>query len=253
MASYECPYCGHHSTVGSSNQSSDIHYIDIGSKYGAQGLYTTVISCPNPKCKETTILAKLYKAASSTSRGSVITGEPSNVWSLKPDYIAKTFPSYIPVPINTDYIEACKIKDLSPKASATLSRRCLQGILRDFWGVNPGKLSREISQIKDKVDPLTWDAIEAVRTIGNIGAHMEEDINLMVDVEPEEAHALITLIELLIQDWYITRHERQKRLTGIAQMGADKKATKKSLTESLDNTQKTELNTISEASLPQLE
>jgi hypothetical protein len=27
-------------------------------------------------------------------------------------------------------------------------------------------------------------AIHAVRTIGNIGAHMEKDINLIVDVDP---------------------------------------------------------------------
>ena len=31
-----------------------------------------------------------------------------------------------------------------------------------------------------------WQAIDAVRSIGNIGAHMEKDINLIVDVDPEE-------------------------------------------------------------------
>jgi len=37
------------------------------------------------------------------------------------------------------------------------------------------------------VDPLTWEAIDAVRKLGNIGAHMEKDINVIVDVDPEEA------------------------------------------------------------------
>ncbi|WP_372445280.1 hypothetical protein [Clostridium estertheticum] len=45
------------------------------------------------------------------------------------------------------------------------------------------------------MDPLTWEAIDAVRTIGNIGAHMEKDINQIVDVESSEAALLIeTLI-----------------------------------------------------------
>ena len=43
------------------------------------------------------------------------------------------------------------------------------------------------------------DAIDAVRKIGNIGAHMERDINLIVDIDPNEAAILIGLIELLFQ------------------------------------------------------
>ncbi|MGT2429378.1 hypothetical protein ACU4HD_12705 [Cupriavidus basilensis] len=47
---------------------------------------------------------------------------------------------------------------------------------------------------------MTWDSIEAVRKIGNIGARMEKDIDVIVDVEPEEAGLLIGLIESLIDD-----------------------------------------------------
>ncbi|MCP1830281.1 hypothetical protein ACVIHH_005106 [Bradyrhizobium sp. USDA 4518] len=34
------------------------------------------------------------------------------------------------------------------------------------------------------------DAIDAVRIVGNIGAHMEKDVNLIVDIEPGEAQML---------------------------------------------------------------
>jgi hypothetical protein len=44
-------------------------------------------------------------------------------------------PDYIPEQIKDDYYEACSILNLSPKASATLARRCLQGMIRDFWGI----------------------------------------------------------------------------------------------------------------------
>lgn len=131
-----------------------------------------------------------------------------------------------------DYNEACLIQDLSPKASAALSRRCLQGIIRDFWKVTPGKLIKEIEQIKDKVEELTWKAIDAVRSVGNIGAHMEKDVNLIVDIEPNEAERLINLIEILLKDWYIAKHDRELRLSELVQLGKDKETVRKPQTNS---------------------
>ncbi|WP_331694608.1 DUF4145 domain-containing protein [Pandoraea sputorum] len=135
-------------------------------------------------------------------------------------------PDYIPKPIVDDYEEACAIRDLSPKASATLSRRCLQGMIRDFFGVSKGSLAKEIESIEDKVDSVTWQSIDAVRKIGNIGAHMEKDINIVVDVEPNEAQILIDLVESLIDDWYVARHERAKRHSAIQAIAAEKTAAK---------------------------
>jgi len=143
-------------------------------------------------------------------------------WSLIPPSASKHFPDYVPQAIREDYGEACLIRDLSPKASATLSRRCLQGILRDFWKVKPGRLVDEIEQVKDKIDPITWDAIEAVRKLGNIGAHMEKDINVIVDVDPEEATLLIGLVETLLKEWYVAREERKARMTAVIAAAAKK-------------------------------
>ena len=148
--------------------------------------------------------------------------KPIKSWALIPPSSAKVFPEYIPQPLLDDYTEACLIRNDSPKASATLARRCLQGIIRDFWAVKPGRLVDEIEAIKEKTDPLTWAAIDTVRQVGNIGAHMEKDINLIVDVDPNEAELLINLIETLFQDWYVNREERKKRLEAIVDMGAEK-------------------------------
>src|SRR5262249_23110992 len=128
-------------------------------------------------------------------------------WTLRPKSNARPFPAYIPTPILDDYNEACLIVIDSPKASATLSRRCLQGMIRDFWGIKDKTLLVEINALQGKIDPTTWAAVDAVRSVGNIGAHMEKDINLIVDVEPEEAQLLIGLIEFLLKDWYVGRHE----------------------------------------------
>jgi predicted RNase H-related nuclease YkuK (DUF458 family) len=144
--------------------------------------------------------------------------EQTNIWRL-----TRVFPEYIPAAIIEDYREACLIRDKSARASATLARRCLQGMIRDFWKISKPRLVDEISALKDKVDTETWDAIDAVRQIGNIGAHMEKDIDVIIDVEPEEAQLLIELIESLLTDWYVARHNRQQRMAAVVGAAASKK------------------------------
>ncbi len=70
-------------------------------------------------------------------------------------------------------------------------------------------------------------SIDSVRKVGNIGAHMEKDINLIIDVEPKEAYLLIQLIELLFEEWYVHRHERELKLKAIAGIANIKEEQKK--------------------------
>lgn len=226
---WTCPYCSKQATITSSNYSRDTHVFDIDNKDGKSGLVTKVITCPSDECREYAITGELHSVHYQQGQGNVITTNTKRLeWSMRPNSLAKQFPSYIPSAILADYHESCLIKQLSPKASATLSRRCLQGIIRDYWSVKKGRLVDEISAIKDLVDPLTWEAIDSVRSIGNIGAHMEKDINLIIDVEPEEAQLLIGLIEILIKDWYMAKHERQKHLESIIGVASSKVEEKKS-------------------------
>lgn len=183
------------------------------------------ITCPNPECREYTLSAGLSKAKYKNGVGWV-SGEQLGDWQLRPQSSARPFPDYIPAPLLADYTEACLIRDLSPKASATLSRRCLQGMIRDFWQVKKPNLYEEINAIQEKVDPAIWAAIDAVRKIGNIGAHMEKDINLVIDVDPNEAQTLIRLIEVLFEEWYITRKQRADHLASIVAMAEAKKPPK---------------------------
>lgn len=124
-------------------------------------------------------------------------------------------PDYIPEAIKSDYLEACTIRDLSPKSAAALCRRCLQGMIHDFWGIHEKNLNAELSTLKSHISPRSWQAIDSLRQIGNIGAHMEHDVNLIVDIDPEEADVLIRLIEYLFYDWYISRHESNNLFDSI--------------------------------------
>lgn len=153
-------------------------------------------------------------------------GQSSRVireWQLLPESEAKVLPDYIPDPIKEDYYEACRIRDLSPKAAATLARRALQGMIRDFWKISKSRLKDEVDALEEKVDPDTWSSIDAVRSVGNIGAHMEKDINVIIDVEPEEAQLLIGLIEQLVDDWYVDRESRRTRSEALKALADAKK------------------------------
>lgn len=142
--------------------------------------------------------------------------------SISPKCVRKNFPDYIPEQIRKDYEEACLIAELSPKASATLSRRCMQGMIRNFWGITKNRLFQEIDEVAKQptISELQKNALHALRNIGNIGAHPERDTELIVDVEPNEAQKMISLLEFFIQNWYIQRHneeEMMKEIIGIAE------------------------------------
>jgi len=222
-----CPFCNHNATIVSDNYSSHDFEFNDNNKYGTQIIRVETITCPNPKCKEYTLALALYDCKEPISGHFKPVSVPKKTWQLIPAAEIKVFPEYIPTAIITDYKEACLIRDLSPKSSATLARRCLQGMIRDFWGIKKNRLIEEIKAIENKVDPTTWAAIDAVRKIGNIGAHMGKDINLIIDVEPSEAKLLIGLIETLINDWYIVRQKRQESMAEIIAAAKIKQKNKK--------------------------
>ena len=218
---WTCPFCNRGATITDSNYTSRTNTFDDGNKDGALGYRFEATTCPNEECREYELRLSLHKTEDSV-QGKVLSALLLK-WQLRPASSAKPFPDYIPKPLRDDYAEACLIRDLSPKASATLSRRCLQGIIRDFWGIQKNRLIDEINELQSKVDRATWEAIDAVRSIGSIGAHMAKDINVVIDVEPEEAQLLIGLIEILLNDWYVARNERQQHLSGIVALAVAKK------------------------------
>lgn len=194
------------------------------------------VSCANVLCRRTTV--KIAIRTVKVENGSFkpdIDKNPIFDRQIMPENSAKPQPKCVPLPLIEDYVEACRIRDLSPKASATLVRRCLQGMIRDFTGITEATLFKEIDKLRTAVSDgtapqgvtdETVDAIDHVRSIGNIGAHMEHDINHIVDVEEGEAEALISLVEMLFAEWYVARESRKGRLAKIAAIAADKAAKK---------------------------
>ncbi|MFT5850043.1 MAG: hypothetical protein ACI9H6_000872 [Patiriisocius sp.] len=221
---YTCPFCSTHTTIldGNSLYNWNSLYGLALSKLGRVGVATFATTCPNKECQQLYLECRLSKKAPNSSESTIL-----QKWVLLPESLAKILPDYVPEVIREDYLEACRIKELSPKASATLARRCLQGMIRDFHGISKGTLKAEIDELEALVHVDVWESIDAIRTIGNIGAHMEQNINVIVEVEPEEAQLLIELIEQMIDEWYVSRHQSELRTQKIKALAQEKQESRK--------------------------
>lgn len=220
---WKCPFCGHVTVIREGDSSTSEHRFRPNAKHGTLNACTHAVFCRNDDCHGYTLRAELW-TSKRNGGGYWENNELLQIWDLIPESFAKVLPDYVPAPIIEDYKEACRIKELSPKASATLARRCLQGMIRDFWTIRKARLIDEIKELEDKVDPEAWAAIDGVRSVGNIGAHMEADINLIVDVDPDEAGLMLELIETLVEEWYVARRNKQERFKAVSELAAKKKA-----------------------------
>ena len=177
---FTCPYCQTKTTINSDKLvEQEVKYTK---KKQNKMLEFSVITCPNESCERTTIIMKDYFAQPS-SYGWRKAGEVIRAKRIEPEFSYIHYPDYIPEQVRQDYEEACKIVSLSPKASATLSRRCLQGMIRDFHNITRKNLVDEINAIKSDLGTDIFNALHSLRSIGNIGAHPESDINLIVEID----------------------------------------------------------------------
>ncbi len=119
-------------------------------------------------------------------------------------------PKEVPGTIAADYIEACNVLPISPKASAALSRRCLQGMLRAH-GYTAKDLAKEVEMLLNETD--TSKAIpsslrimvDAIRNFGNFSAHPITDITSLqiIDVELQEAEWCLEVLEECFEHFYV--------------------------------------------------
>lgn len=130
-----------------------------------------------------------------------------------------SLPKEVVEPFASDYREACLVLSDSPKASAALSRRCLQALLRAKASVKSGDLVKEIQQVLDS-NTLPSDlaaAIDAIRAIGNFAAHPTKNTSTgqIVDVEPGEAELLLDVLEELFDFYFVRPAQLKAKLDAV--------------------------------------
>jgi len=166
------------------------------------------MNCPNPNCGK-----KIIDLASGLPRKNM-NSQPIGLSSIHYRQTVRPFAtSRPPVPPEVDdifakdYKEACLTFSLSSKASAALSRRCLQNILREKAKVKSGNLSNEIQQLIDSNSLPTHlsESIDAIRNIGNFAAHPLKSTATgeIVDVEPGESEWLLDVLEALFDFYFV--------------------------------------------------
>jgi hypothetical protein len=110
-------------------------------------------------------------------------------------------------PYRSDFDEAVAVLSLSPKASAALSRRNLQAILRDKAGAKGKDLNAEIQFVIDSgiVPSYISEGLHAVRQIGNFAAHPIKSTSTgeIVDVEEGEAEWDLDVLESLFDFYFV--------------------------------------------------
>jgi hypothetical protein len=238
---FECPFCERPTTVTREDyEGSFVKGLQdptlgclSGSTLREVGLGLHFVRCPNSACRRVSVRVDLmvtvmvyYPAAPSSPGLARAQLSGANVewvtiherW-IHPESRARVFPEYVPAAIREDYREACLIEQHSPKAAATLARRAIQGMIRNVFKVERRDLYQEIDAIRSDVHPDTWNAIDGVRQAGNVGAHMRRNIDEIVDVSPDEARALIQLVEALVEDWYVTPYKRRQLMGKVTAIG----------------------------------
>lgn len=138
---------------------------------------------------------------------------------IHPKSAIRPIPTEVTEPFRKDFEEACAVSELSPKASAALSRRLLQLIIRDKAEIKARSLEKEIEAlVASNTLPIDLaEDLDALRNVGNIASHpmTNEHSGEIVDVEPHEAVWLLDIIEELLDFYFVRPALRAKKRDSV--------------------------------------
>ena len=165
------------------------------------------IQCANDECKRW-----IFALSRRNPDGRL---EPNNTLIRPKVPNRQPIPPEVPPEFTEDYREACLILAESPKASAALSRRCLQLILHEKAGVNENNLKREIDKVisTGNLPAEIADSLHTLREIGNFAAHPQHHqvTGEIVPVEPGEVEWCLEVIEMLYDFYFVRPADIEKR------------------------------------------
>jgi hypothetical protein len=148
----------------------------------------------------------------------------SLIWPLR--IVRAPVPAEVPEHIAADYNEAALVLAFSPKASAALSRRCLQAVLKEAGGFQQRDLSIQIDAALPTLPSYIATNVDAIRNIGNFAAHpmKHQASGELLDVEPGEAEWNLDVLDLLFDFYYVQPSiAQQKRDALNAKLAAARK------------------------------
>ena len=195
----QCPHCHQH-FVGVEE--------DVSLGFDKDGnWWVSKIQCANNECNRW-----IFALSRRNPDGRL---EPNNTLIHPKVPNRQPIPPEVPPEFTEDYREACEVLAESPKASAALSRRCLQLILHEKAGVNENNLKREIDKVisTGNLPAEIADSLHTLREIGNFAAHPQHHqvTGEIVPVEPGEAEWCLEVIEMLYDFYFVRPADIEKR------------------------------------------
>ena len=128
-------------------------------------------------------------------------------------------PVEVPDPYRQDFLEACDVIKSSPKASAALSRRNLQAILREKANTKKKDLADQIDEVitLGLLPTHILEGLDAVRNIGNFAAHAIKSTSTgeIVEVELGEAEWNLDVLESLFDHYFVQPALTAKRRAAL--------------------------------------
>lgn len=215
----DCPHCGtafydvwSQTTISGQN---DARWAMAGQGGPHITWYARMTVCPS--CNDATIdlrmLPKNFPEKGETLKGFRV--YPQNTYR-------KPTPKEIPTDIKEDYEEACKVLPTSHKASAALSRRCLQAILQR-QGYNQKDLAKQIEALLNEADPVKAiptalrATVDAVRNFGNFSAHpiTDQTTSQLIPVEENEAEWCLEILDEMFDHYYVKPKQAADRKAAL--------------------------------------
>ena len=162
--------------------------------------------CPN--CNRLVLQLAQGMLVAHPVHGGVRFVQPINEVLVHPKRSSRaSLPPDVPIEFTQDYNEACVVLADSAKASAALSRRCLQFLLRSQAKVKHGNLAEEIQEVMDSktLPSHLSESLDAIRNIGNFAAHpmKSKSTGEIVEVEPGEAEWNLDVLESLFDFYFV--------------------------------------------------
>ena len=125
----------------------------------------------------------------------------------------------VPEPYRGDFEEACEVLPISPKASAAISRRSLQAILKGEAHTKKKDLYDQIEEIiaAKTLPSHIVDGLHVVRNIGNFAAHTMKSTATgeIVEVEPGEAEWNLDILESLFDFYFVEPAKTAQRKAAL--------------------------------------
>jgi hypothetical protein len=189
-----CPHCG----IGIHFEGERHVYRAEAASGGPTGYEITEDFCP--VCHELIVILRTGEYRWIEDEGELLNASKENF--LYPKFPKRFIDNGIPEKYRLVFEEAVAVLSVSPKASAALSRRLLQHLLRDEFKIQLGanaNLDDEIQEfyrLPDVPGDITAHVNE-IRQIGNWAAHPTKyrSTGEIVDVEPDEAEWLLDILE----------------------------------------------------------